>query len=171
MNILGISCYYHDAAACLLKDGEVIAAAEEERFSRIKHDSSFPVHAIEFCLDFAGIQARELDFVVFNEKPFSKFERITKTIFATYPRSLGVFQDAVIHWMGDKLWIKSLIEEKIGIARDKILFSEHHISHAAGSFFLFSFFGSCDFKLRRGRGVGDDLVRGRLRGLDRRREK
>lgn len=134
MYILGISCHYHDAAACLLKDGEVIAAAEEERFTRIKHDSSFPVKAIEFCLEYARIKNSDIDYVVFNEKPFLKFERIIKTIFATYPLSAGLFQESVINWMGNKLWIKSLIEEKLGIAKDKILFCQHHISHAASSF-------------------------------------
>ena len=99
MYILGISCYYHDAAACLLKDGQVIVAAEEERFTRIKHDFSFPINSITFCLDYAKIKGNELDYVVFNEKPFLKFERIIKTILATYPRSLGLFQEAMINWM------------------------------------------------------------------------
>ncbi len=134
MYILGISCHYHDAAACLLKDGEVIAAAEEERFTRIKHDSSFPVNAINFCLEYARIKNSDIDYVVFNEKPFLKFERIIKTIFATYPLAAGIFQESVINWMGNKLWIKSLIEEKISINPDKILFCQHHISHAASSF-------------------------------------
>ena len=139
MYILGISCYYHDAAACLLKDGGVIAAAEEERFSRIKHDASFPIRAITFCLATAHITGGDLDYVVFNEKPFLKFERIVKTILATYPFSEGIFQEAMINWMGDKLWIKSLIEEKLGIARHKILFCEHHLSHAAAAFFCSPF--------------------------------
>ncbi len=139
MYILGISCYYHDAAACLLENGRVVAAAEEERFTRIKHDSSFPRNAINFCLEYANIQTRDIDYVVFNEKPFLKFERITKTILATYPLSGGLFQEAAINWMGDKLWIKSLIEEEIGIDREKILFSQHHLSHAAGSLFCSNF--------------------------------
>ena len=139
MYILGISCYYHDAAACLVKDGEVIAAAEEERFSRQKHDLSFPVNAIEFCLDYAGVKGAELDYVVFNEKPFLKFERIIKTILSTYPCSVGVFQEAIINWMADKLWIKSLIEEKVGVSPNKILFCRHHLSHAAASFFCSPF--------------------------------
>jgi carbamoyltransferase len=139
MYILGISCYYHDAAACLLKDGEVIAAAEEERFSRVKHDSSFPMNAIKFCLDFVKISGKELEYVVFNEKPFLKLERIIKTIFSTYPRSAGVFQETMINWMGDKLWIKSLIEEKLGVDPEKILFCQHHLSHSAGAFFCSPF--------------------------------
>ena len=134
MYILGISCYYHDAAACLLKDGEVIVAAEEERFTRIKHDSSFPINAIKFCLDYAKIKGDGLGYVILNEKPFLKFERIIKTILSTYPLSVGVFQEAMINWMGDKLWIKSLIEDKLGIGSNKILFSQHHLSHAASAF-------------------------------------
>lgn len=139
MYILGISCYYHDAAACLVRDGEVIAAAEEERFTRIKHDASFPVRAIAFCLEYAKIRGEDLDYVVFNEKPFLKFERIMKTILSTYPLSGGIFQEAVINWFGDKLWIKSLIEEKLDVARDKILFCEHHLAHAAATFFCSPF--------------------------------
>jgi len=139
MYILGISCYYHDAAACLLNDGEVIVAAEEERFTRIKHDLSFPENAIKFCLDYAKIKGNQLDYAVFNEKPFLKFERIIKTILSTYPLSVGVFQDAIINWMGDKLWIKSTIEERVGVSPDKILFCQHHLSHAASSFFCSPF--------------------------------
>ncbi len=139
MYILGISCHYHDAAACLLKDGLVIAAAQEERFSRVKHDSSFPVNAIKFCLDFAGISGQQLEYVVFNEKPFLKFERIIKTILATYPLSGGVFQDAMVNWMTKKLWIKSLIEEHLELPAKKVLFCQHHLSHAAASFFCSPF--------------------------------
>ncbi|HAJ56502.1 MAG TPA: hypothetical protein DCL35_01895 [Candidatus Omnitrophica bacterium] len=139
MYILGISCYFHDAAACLLKDGEVIAAAEEERFSRVKHDPSFPVAAIKFCLDSAGIEGKDLDLVVFNEKPFLKFERILKTVFSTYPRSCALFKEVMVNWIGAKLWIKSLIEEKIGVPQDKVLFCEHHVSHAASAFFCSPF--------------------------------
>lgn len=139
MYILGISCYYYDAAACILKDGGVIAAAEEERFSRIKHDCSFPANSIRFCLDYARIKSEELDYVVFNEKPFLKFQRILKTILSTYPCSFGIFQEAMINWMTDELWIKSLIKEKIGINPNKILFSQHHLSHAASAFFCSPF--------------------------------
>jgi len=139
MYILGISCFYHDAAACLLRDGEVIAAAEEERFTRVKHDSSFPVNAASFCLEYAGIKNDQVDYVVFNEKPFLKIERIIKTILATYPLSMGLFQEVLINWVGNKLWIKSLIEEKLGVNADKILFCQHHISHAASSFFCSPF--------------------------------
>jgi carbamoyltransferase len=139
MNILGISCYFHDAAAALLRDGELIAAAEEERFTRIKHDYDFPRNAINFCLRTAGIRGEELDHVVFFEKPFIKFERLILSCMQTFPRSRRVFRDAMIAWLGDKLWIKYLIQKTLGVAPDKILFSEHHLSHAASTFFCSPF--------------------------------
>jgi carbamoyltransferase len=162
MYILGISCYYHDSAACLLKDGEVIVAAQEERFSRIKHDLSFPVNAIRFCLDYAGIKSNKLDYVVFNEKPFLKFERIIKTFLSTYPRSVAVFQEAMINWMADKLWVKSLIEERVGISSKKILFCQHHISHAASSFFCSPFQEAAIFSVD---GVGEWTTTSLGRGM------
>ncbi|MBI4640405.1 MAG: carbamoyltransferase [Candidatus Tectomicrobia bacterium] len=134
MYILGISCFYHDAAAAILKDGQLIAAAEEERFSRIKHDFGFPHHAIQFCLKRAGISSHNLDYVVFYENPFVKFERIFMTTFQTVPKSWKVFREAMITWLLDKLWIKSLLKEKLGIDDQKILFTEHHLSHAASCF-------------------------------------
>lgn len=135
MYILGISCFFHDAAAALLKDGELIAAAEEERFTRKKHDYNFPAHAIQFCLRRAGIQGQDLDYVVFFEKPLIKFERILMTVMQTFPKSRKVFQESMMTWLGEKLWIKSLIKDRLGLAADKILFSEHHLSHAASAFF------------------------------------
>jgi carbamoyltransferase len=135
MYILGISCYYHDAAAALLKDGELLAAAEEERFTRIKHDFDFPENAINFCLDYAGISGRDLDYVVFYEKPFHKFERILMTTFQSFPKSWNVFREAMITWLSDKLWVKNTIRERIGIEYNKILFGEHHLSHAASAFY------------------------------------
>ncbi|MDP8234073.1 MAG: carbamoyltransferase [Candidatus Saelkia tenebricola] len=135
MYILGVSCYYHDSAAVLLKDGELIAAAEEERFTRIKHDYSFPHNAIKFCLEHAGIKSENLDFVVFHEKPFLKFERIIKTILATFPKSCNLFKDVAITWLKSKLWIKSTIAQSLNIPENKILFSQHHLSHAASAFF------------------------------------
>ena len=139
MNILGISCYFHDASAVLLRDGEVIAAAEEERFTRKKHDYDFPVHAIRFCLEKGGIGGQELDYVAFFEKPFVKFERILFSAMQTFPRSRRVFQESMVSWMTDKLWIKKLIREKLGIEEDKILFSNHHLSHASSTFFCSPF--------------------------------
>jgi carbamoyltransferase len=132
--ILGVSCYFHDAAAALLRDGQLVAAAEEERFSRKKHDYGFPENAIEFCLRSAGIKAQELDYLVFFEKPFLKFERLLLTSMQTFPRSLRVFREAMLTWLGDKIWIRHLIQNKLGLPGEKILFSEHHLSHAASSF-------------------------------------
>jgi len=135
LHILGISCFYHDAAAALLRDGELIAASEEERFSRVKHDFGYPGLAVEFCLKKAGIEAGDLDYVVFYEKPFLKFERILTTVLQTFPGSLKVFQEAMINWFGDKLWVKAIIHKRLGIPLEKILFVEHHMSHAASAYF------------------------------------
>ena len=134
MRILGISCFYHDAAAALIEDGELIAAAEEERFSRKKHDSDFPKLAVRFCLDTAGIDVGDVDYVVFYEKPFVKFERILTTALNVVPKSWKVFGDAMTTWLLDKLWVKNLIRQQLGIPADRILFSEHHLSHAASTF-------------------------------------
>jgi carbamoyltransferase len=139
MNILGISCYFHDAAAALLRDGQLIAAAEEERFTRKKHDYEFPQHAINFCLQMGGIRGADLDYVVFFEKPFIKFERLILSSMQTFPRSHRVFREAMITWLGDKLWIKHLIQKRLGVPPSKILFSEHHLSHAASAFFCSPF--------------------------------
>jgi carbamoyltransferase len=134
MNVLGISCYYHDAAAALLRDGQLVAAAEEERFSRKKHDYDFPQMAIDFCLESGGIQGREVDYVAFFEKPFRKFDRILMTALQTYPKSYKVFRESMITWMIDKLWVASKISSQLGIPKDRILFCEHHLSHAASAF-------------------------------------
>jgi carbamoyltransferase len=134
MNILGISCYYHDAAAALLRDGQLVAAAEEERFSRKKHDYDFPQTAIDFCLESGGIQGRDLDYVAFFEKPFRKFDRILMTALQTYPKSYKVFRESMITWMIDKLWVGAKISSQLGIPKDRVLFCEHHLSHAASAF-------------------------------------
>ncbi len=139
MDILGISCYFHDAAAALLRDGQLVAATEEERFSRIKHDFSFPQHAIDFCLRAGGIRGADLDHVVFFEKPFLKFERLLLSTLQTFPRSRRVFREAMIAWLGDKLWIKQTLQRRLGVAPSRILFSEHHLSHAASAFFCSPF--------------------------------
>ncbi len=139
MNILGISCFFHDAAAALLQDGSLIAAAEEERFSRKKHDYSFPGRAIDFCLRTGGIRSEELDLVVFFEKPFLKFERILKSSMQTFPGSRQAFQESMVTWLTDKLWIKALIRQQLRVPPEKIVFSEHHLSHAASAFFCSPF--------------------------------
>ena len=134
MHILGVSCFYHDAAAALLRDGVLVAAAEEERFSRRKHDSGFPRHAIEFCLRSAGIAAADLDYVVFYEKPLLKFERLLRSILDGVPRSARLFREAMIAWFGEKLWIKTQLLEHLGLPESRLLFAEHHVSHAASAF-------------------------------------
>ena len=134
MNILGISAFYHDSAACLVRDGNIIAAAQEERFSRIKHDNRFPEQAIEYCLREAGITSEELDYVVFYDKPFLKFERILETYLAYAPFGIRSFLMAIPLWIRKKLWIPDLIEKSLGY-KGEILFTEHHESHAASTFF------------------------------------
>ncbi len=134
MNILGISCYYHDAAAALLHDGQLVAAAEEERFSRKKHDYDFPKNAIQFCLETGGLRGQDLDYVVFFEKPFRKLDRILATVLQTYPKSWKVFRESMITWILDKLWVASTIESELGVPRQKVLYSDHHLSHAASAF-------------------------------------
>ncbi len=134
MNILGISCHYHDAAAALLQDGQLVAAAQEERFSRKKHDARFPELAIDWCLSKAGIKAGDVDYVAFYEKPFVKAERLVTTILATFPRSRRLFRDGMHVWLSEKMWIKDLIRRHLGTPADRILFIDHHTSHAASAF-------------------------------------
>jgi carbamoyltransferase len=140
--IIGISAFYHDAAACLVVDGEIIAAAQEERFTRIKHDQSFPSQAIAFCLEFANIQAADIDHVVFYDKPLLKFNRLMQTYLAFAPKGYASFATALPIWLKDKLFQKkrvtSALENLLGSDVDwksKLLFSEHHLSHAASAFF------------------------------------
>lgn len=135
MYLLGISCFYHDSAAALIYDGQLVAAADEERFSRLKHDAGYPALAIDFCLRQAGITAQDLDYVVFYEKPLPKFERILLSTLATVPASMGLFRDAMATWFSEKLWIKSLLVNHLKVAPGKLLFVDHHVSHAASSFF------------------------------------
>jgi carbamoyltransferase len=135
LKILGLSCFYHDAAAALVDDGRLVAAAEEERFSRKKHDFDFPQGAIDFCLEEAGITAQDLDYVVFYEKPFVKFERILMTTLQGYPRAWRSFTDSMITWMTDKLWVRDHIRERLSVDRSKLLFVDHHGSHAASAFY------------------------------------
>lgn len=134
MNILGISCFYHDSAASLIKDGDIVAAAQEERFTRKKHDQSFPSNAVNYCLSKAGLTIRDIDIVVFYEKPFVKFERILETCMAYVPFGIKHFIKAVPLWIKRKLWMKELIVRELGY-EGKMLFLEHHESHAASAFF------------------------------------
>ncbi|MGH9797259.1 MAG: carbamoyltransferase N-terminal domain-containing protein, partial [Candidatus Polarisedimenticolia bacterium] len=125
MNILGLSCYYHDAAACLLRDGRIVAAAQEERFTRRKHDAEFPHRAIRYCLDEGAIGMDEVDYVGFYDKPLLKFERMLSTYAATFPRSFRSFQKAMPVWLRQKLWVKDQIRRDLGY-RGEVLFSGHH---------------------------------------------
>jgi carbamoyltransferase len=138
MNILGISCFYHDSAAALIKDGILVAAAQEERFTRKKHDQDFPTNAIRYCLQEGGIKTQDLDYIGFYDKPFTKFERLLTTYVATFPKSLPSFLKAMPIWLKEKLWIPQKIREELGDAA-KILFVEHHLSHAASAFFVSPF--------------------------------
>ena len=134
MYIIGISAFYHDSAACLLKDGEIIAAAQEERFTRIKHDHAFPINAINFCLNFAEIDIAKVEHIAFYDKPFLKFERILETHLTYAPKGITSFIKAIPLWIKKKLWIRELIKDELGY-NGSILFPEHHISHAASAFF------------------------------------
>ena len=134
MYILGKSAYYHDSAACIIKDGKILAAAQEERFTRKKHDQNFPINAINYCLMESGVESYKLDLVAFYDKPFLKFERILETYLSFAPKGIQSFLKAVPIWIKKKLWIKELIREKISYS-GKIIFPEHHASHAASAFF------------------------------------
>ncbi len=142
MNILGFSAYYHDSAACLVVDGKIIAAAQEERFTRKKHDSGFPAQAVKYCLAEAGLKPENIDYIVFYDKPFLKFERLLETYLAFAPRGFKSFVAALPVWLKDKLFQKRMIsdalKENFGDQVDwaqRLLFSEHHLSHAASAFF------------------------------------
>lgn len=138
MYILGISAFYHDSAAALIRDGEVIAAAQEERFTRKKHDHNFPSNAAEFCLNYAGIKSSDLEIVAFYDKPFLKFERLLETYLAFAPIGIKSFIRAMPLWIKEKLWMKEMIKEKLSY-EGKVIFPEHHESHAASAFFPSSF--------------------------------
>ncbi len=141
-SILGISAYYHDAAACLVVDGEIVAAAQEERFTRIKHDPSFPKNAIQYCLDEADIQQDSIDFFVYYDKPFLKFERILETYLAFAPKGFRIFMQSLPIWIKEKLFQKRLLISELRKCfgndiefKERLLFSQHHLSHAASAFF------------------------------------
>ncbi len=133
MNILGISCFYHDSAAALLRDSELVAAAHEERFTRKRHDPDIPKQAVAYCLAEAGITLDDVDYLVFYDKPFVKFERILTTYLATFPRSLPSFSKAIPVWLKEKLWVPKALERELGW-KGELLFTEHHQSHAASAF-------------------------------------
>ena len=134
MHILGISAYYHDSAACLVSDGRVVAAAQEERFTRKKHDHDFPSNAVEFCLEHACLTGSQIDYVTFYDKPLLKFERLLETYIDYAPRGLRSFLMAMPLWLKEKLWIREQVREHCEF-EGKVLFTEHHESHAASAFF------------------------------------
>ena len=138
--ILGISAFYHDSAAALVEDGHVVAAVQEERFTRKKFDEGFPRHAINYCLDHAGLRLRDLDYVVFYDKPFLKFERLLETYLGYAPHGFPSYLKAMPVWLGEKLFQKKkLIEEfqqiDAGFDSNRLLFTEHHQAHAASAFY------------------------------------
>src|SRR6188472_2133416 len=134
--ILGISAFYHDAAACLVVDGEIVAAAQEERFTRKKHDPDFPARAVQYCLKEAGLSVSDIDYVVFYEKPLRKFERLLETYLAYAPSGFRSFSMAMPVWMKEKTRLPAIIREGLGEACDApIVFTDHHESHAASAFF------------------------------------
>jgi carbamoyltransferase len=138
MNVLGISAFYHDSAACLIQDGEIVACAQEERFTRNKHDFSFPLNAINYCLQEGKVSVKDLDYVGFYEKPFLKFERILYSHLANFPRSFPAFLKALPFWLKEKIWIPQRIRKELKIEKE-VLMIEHHLSHAASSFLVSPF--------------------------------
>lgn len=151
MYILGISAYYHDSAAVLVKNGKVICAVEEERFTRLKHDNSFPINAVRHCLKFANIKIEDVNHVAYYEKPLLKFERILQTFLETFPFSLSVFLKGIPEWLNYKIKIGKIIEKNIGF-KGKIFYIPHHLSHAACSYFTSSFENTAILTID---GVGD----------------
>lgn len=138
MYILGLSCFYHDSAACLLKDGLPVAACQEERFSRIKHDWQLPVESIRYCLEEANIPINAVDIIAFYEKPFIKFDRMLETFLSTAPRGYCAFIDTMPSWLRQKLWLQHILKKELGY-NGKLLYFEHHLSHAASAFFASPF--------------------------------
>src|SRR3954466_9415523 len=134
MKILGISAHYHDAAAALVIDGIPVAAVQEERLSRRKNDAAFPLAAIEHCLDQAGLEPDDLDAVVFYERPMLKFDRILTCALRAFPHSWRSFPHTMKNTLGEKLWVRGIISSQLGVPRQKVLFAEHHRSHAAAAF-------------------------------------
>src|SRR6266550_8331020 len=134
MKILGISAHYHDAAAAVVVDGVPVCAVQEERLSRRKNDAAFPLSSIEWCLDSAGLEPEDLDAVVFYERPMLKFERILTCALRAFPRSWRMFPKAMKNALGEKVWLRGIISSHLGVPARKVLFTEHHQSHAAAAF-------------------------------------
>src|SRR6516165_243504 len=141
MRVLGISAFYHDSAATLIADGRIVAAAQEERFTRKKFDADYPRHAIEYCLNAGGVTLADVDYVAFYDKPFLKFERLLETYLTFSPRGFKSFRMALPLWLREKLFLKSLLASELKALEPKfdwdkrLAFSEHHLSHAASAFY------------------------------------
>ena len=140
ISILGISAFYHDSAAAIIVDGKIIAAAQEERFTRKKHDSSYPVNAVSYCLLEAGLTLEQIDYITFYDKPFLKFERLLETYVAFAPKGLKSFRMAMPVWLREKLFLKDMLIKEIkkvdnSFDSNKLMFGEHHFSHAASAFY------------------------------------
>jgi carbamoyltransferase len=138
MNILGVSCFYHDSAACLIKDGKVVSAASEERFNRKKNSPEFPANAINYCLQAGGLSIYDIDCIGFYEKPFLKFYRVVLSHVKAYPFSLKNFLDTMPSWLQDRLIMPLVFKNELGYD-GKVLFIKHHLSHAASSFLVSGF--------------------------------
>ena len=163
--ILGISAFYHDSAAALLRDGEIVAAAQEERFTRKKHDPAFPKKAVEFCFEQAGITAADVDFVAFYDKPILKFHRLLETYLAFAPVGLRSFRKAIPVWLGEKLHMRRIISKGLGHKpKNRYVFPEHHESHAASAFYPVAVRGGGDRDHGWRRGVGHDSRSGSVEG-------
>ena len=142
--ILGISAFYHDSATALIIDGEIIAAAQEERFTRKKHDASYPANAINYCLSEANLSLEQVNYIAFYDKPFLKFERLLETYVALAPKGLKSFRMAMPIWLREKLFLKDVLIKEIkkvdkNFDTDKLMFGEHHFSHAASAFYASPF--------------------------------
>ncbi len=141
MTILGISAFYHDSAAAIIQDGKIIAAAQEERFTRIKHDESFPINAVQFCLKYAGVNINDVDAIAFYDKPLLKFERLLETYYGFAPKGVQSFIKSLPVWLKEKMFLKRIMHEELdkieGYDKSKVkfLFPEHHLSHAASAFY------------------------------------
>ena len=136
MNVLGISCFYHDSAVALIQNGEIVAAVQEERFTRKKQDPSFPSNSVDYCLSAGNIRSDQLDYIVFYEKPLQKFDRLLETYLAFAPQGIGSFFSAMPVWLKDKLFISRNIRKVMGLDSNKpIIYCQHHESHAASAFY------------------------------------
>ena len=165
MRVLGISAFYHDSAAALVEDGQLVAAAQEERFTRKKHDAGFPQNAVQYCLDTAGIKLADVDYVAFYDKPFLKFERLLETYLAFAPRGFSSFRMAMPLWLKEKLFQKTLLRDEMKRWQPdfdwqkRLLFGEHHQSHAASAFFPSPYEEAAVLTHGRRRRMGHDVAR------------